>query len=647
MNTGYYTKKHKEDTKAHEEKNIDMKKYIILITIVFLSSFSFAQETDAVFKEIKKEYTMHTDGSLEYRYSKQLQLNSQYAFNRMYGETFIVYNPDFQKLKIHHAYTIMANGRKVIVPENAYNKVLPRAASNYPAYNQMVELVITHTGLEVGATIFLEYSIISKPEFIKELIATVVLEERVVVENYELVLKVPARRGLKYFISNSEATPQDENDGKYRSYSWKFENLKAAANEQSAPHGFQIAPTLKFSTFPDTKTEFTAFINQKAFQKEELTNVEKLIKETQKTTFSELEMVLAIQGYIVNNISTKHIPLAWHNYQLQTPLQVWNANIGSAKEKSILLWKAFLAAGLKADLVGFYPLDLWQGQEANLDDIPAFGVIVTFKDGYRTIFSATEKNSTTLELSYPNHVILNMEKGTTVNPISLFSHPTIHLNAHITIDPDNQIFGELNLELGGSKFDQIALQQDTQKIKNYISNPLPFSKEEQATAVFANALNGKFSLNIKGEADLEKQENYYFWDIPYVNNGIASSHFNQLPTQRDFPIMVPAIEEEYSYSISLPKSVVWVREDIHIAYKESFGEMLIDVLLKDGQLKVSKYLKIEPEMVELKLAETMMTVESQSIQANKRTLSLEEYAIFRKMMIDWNAERVNSLVFKR
>ncbi len=300
-----------------------MRKYIIsIVLILFASSTLISAETDAVFKEIKKEYTMHTDGSLEYRYSKELQLNSQYAFNRMYGETFIIYNPDFQKVKIHHAYTIMANGRKVIVPENAYNKVLPRAASNYPAYNQMVELVITHTGLEMGATIFLDYSIISQPPFVKELMATVVLEERVIVENYELVLKVPARRGLKYFLTNSEVKANEKNDGKYRSYIWKFENLKASASEQSAPHGFQIAPTIKFSTFNDTKSTFSSFTAQKAFQKEQIQDVDKLIDETKKITFSELELVLEIQNYIVNNISTKHIPLAWYNYQLQTPLQV-------------------------------------------------------------------------------------------------------------------------------------------------------------------------------------------------------------------------------------------------------------------------------------------------------------------------------------
>jgi len=106
-----------------------MKKYIIIL-LTFWAAFSFAQKTDAIFKNIKKEHILHTDGSIEFKYYKEVKLLSPYAFNRLYGETFIVYNPDFQKLKIHKAYTIMKDGRKVEAPKNAFNKVLPKNAAN-------------------------------------------------------------------------------------------------------------------------------------------------------------------------------------------------------------------------------------------------------------------------------------------------------------------------------------------------------------------------------------------------------------------------------------------------------------------------------------------------------------------------------------
>jgi len=624
-----------------------MKKYIILFALALFVSFSFAQSTDAVYKKIKKEYTLHTDGSIEYRYYKELKLNTHYSFNRMFGETFIIYNPDFQKLIIHDSYTIMANGRKVETPKNAFNEVLPRAVADYPAYNQMREMVVTHTALEIGATIYLDYSIISKPTYIKEMIGMEVMVERVSVEDFEITLKVPARRNLKFLLSESEQKPKTNNDGTYRVYQWAFKNLGAQSYEQASPPVFDIAPILKFSTFPDGAAEFGAFTSQDAFHEKALPEVQKFIEESKESTFGELELALALQKYIVNNIATKHIPLYWHNYQLQNPAQVWNANVGSVIEKTLLLYRAAQLAGLNAYLVGFYPLSLWNGELLNPENFSDFGVMITFKKGEKTIFSATKMNSKSLEFDHPNNRILNMQTGTIVHLPSLKTIPQISLKASLTIDPNNQIFGDMKLNLAGAALDYIKLVQDTQKIQDYIVNAPPFSEKDLVKGIFKDAIHGEFNVVIKGEAKLKNQENYYFWKVPYLNNGIARNHFTQLTSKRDFPMMVPAIEEEYQYSITLPKSVNWVKQDVHIVYQESFGEMRIDIAMKDGVLQIEKYLKIEPEMLEIILTESKMDVHSQELQANKRMLYIKEYDVFRKMMIDWNSERVNELVFKR
>ena len=624
-----------------------MKKYIISISIILFAVLSFAQTTDAVFKKIKKEYTLRADGSSEYRYQKELQLNAHYAFNRLFGETFIVYNPDFQYVKIHHAYTIMANGRKVEVPENAFNKVLPRAAASYPAYNKMIELVITHTALEVGATIFLDYSIISKPEYIKELMGTEILQEKVAVENYEIVLKVPARRGLEFSSHNTDIKPTEDNDGKFRTYSWQFKDVKAQSYEQASPKAYDTAPVIKFSTFTDTKYLFDAFVSQMAFKAFTNKGLSAMIEHSQKSTNSEMEVALEIQKYIVNNISTKHIPLAWHNYQMQTPGQVWNANVGTVEEKVVLLWQALSQTGLNAEVVVLYPLSLYEKKQADLENMATFGVMLSLKDGTKIILSASQNNSKSLELSHPDCVVLSLKNASIVNVESANSDNLIQLISHITMDPDNQIYGDLSLRFAGASFNYIALQQDTQKVKRYISNALPFAEEEPIKAHYNDSYHGQFDIKIKGDAKLKKQENYYFWEMPYVNNGIASKHLKVLPTTRDFPLLVTAIKESYEYVITLPKSVEWVGNDIHIAYKESFAEMAIDIAMEDGKLKVKKYFWIYPDAVDQKQSKSMMPVESKVSPIGQRILSTEEYAVFREMMIDWNTEKVNELVFKR
>lgn len=631
--------------KNTKKKDKDMKRYIIILLLACITSIAFSQETDAVFKKIRKEHILHSDGSIEFKYYKELSLLSPYAFNRLYGETFVIYNPDFQKLKVHQAYTIMKNGRKVEIPENAYNIVLPRAVANYPAYNRMEEMVITHTALEVGATIYLEYSVISQPYFIKEMMGTEILSEDVPVENYELILTVPARRGIYHRLINSEKKAEESNDGKYRSYKWSFKNLGQRAYEQAAPAAYDLAPSLCFSTYPDIPSALVALNSNKAMDDQLPSDLLKKVNLWKKEAPSKLALALGIQKYIVNNISSKHFPLSWRNYEIQTPTQVWNANIGNDLEKTTLLSKTLQAAGFDVKIVGFMPETLWHTRRADLGNVKAWGVMVTLNEMKDIILSATHINKKSMALEHPADIVLDLKTGL---PLQLTNTSDgISLNAKITIDPDNQIFGSCHFKLSGSTFDVLSLSQDTSGIHGYFMNGLPLDKGGKIEALYSDAQNAKFTIAIKGDAKLNKQENYYFWSIPQLKNGIAAKGFNELPRLREFPLMVAALEESYEYVITLPKSVEWVGQDVHLAYEENFGKMHIDVMRKDGNIVIKKSLTIAPKIMQMMAPKGPMPVHSEEIIINQYDLTLEEYAVFRQMMIDWNSDRANELVLKR
>ncbi len=147
-----------------------MKKIISLFIPAFClmsSNLVLSQDEnyDAVYFQLKKEYTLNPDRSIDYRYMKKLKLQTYRSFNSLYGETFIPYNPDFQSLKINEAYTIMADGKKNPSPPNAFNEVLPGFAANAPAYNNLREMVITHSGTERNAVINLDYELHTKKGF--------------------------------------------------------------------------------------------------------------------------------------------------------------------------------------------------------------------------------------------------------------------------------------------------------------------------------------------------------------------------------------------------------------------------------------------------------------------------------------------------
>ena len=218
-------------------KKVKMKKYIsILINSIFLlpsSILVYSQDEnyDAVYLQLKKEYTYNPDGSMDYRYIKKQKLQTYRSFNNLYGETFIVYNPDFQTLKVNEVYTIMADGKKNPSPANAFNEVLPGFAANAPAYNKLREMVITHAGTERNAVLNLDYVLHSKKGFYPCLMGNELLCEVEPVKELTFIIRVPSESRLNYSVLNSSAIPVITKDGNLQVYTWEFTNVPAISTE--------------------------------------------------------------------------------------------------------------------------------------------------------------------------------------------------------------------------------------------------------------------------------------------------------------------------------------------------------------------------------------------------------------------------------
>ena len=87
-------------------------------------------------------------------------------------------------------------------PDNAFVEVLPAAAANAPAFNALREMVVVHTGLELGATVNLDYSITSKPGYLPEINVCRQLEQSSPVKEYEISITVPQGQRLEYSLDN-------------------------------------------------------------------------------------------------------------------------------------------------------------------------------------------------------------------------------------------------------------------------------------------------------------------------------------------------------------------------------------------------------------------------------------------------------------
>ncbi len=232
-------------------------KGILLSIFLIIALFCHASvPSEANFIRLEKTFKLNSDGSQEFRCNKILKIHSHPAMNSTYGETFIVYNPAYQKLIIHSSYTKMVDGTIVKTPDNAFNEVLPRYASGATAYNNLKEMVVTLTGLELGATIYLDYSIITNSDRNQQLDIKEILQESSPVDECKITIIAPKDKHLSYQLtglSSLKTIQKNHIEGDQKIFSCKLSNIPAASQELYQPENNPMTPTLWLSGYSSFK----------------------------------------------------------------------------------------------------------------------------------------------------------------------------------------------------------------------------------------------------------------------------------------------------------------------------------------------------------------------------------------------------------
>lgn len=322
----------------------------VCLGALLLSVLPARAASEAEFGKLVKTYTLHEDGSQEMRVYKELTLFTHPAMNSLYGETFIIYNPAYQELKVHDSYTRQKDGTVIKTPENAFVEVLPFAAADAPAYNGLKEMVIVHTGLELGATIYLDYSVITRPNYLSELDICTQVEELSPIKEYVCSVSVPESKLLHYALANGSvpATVKSENGNKV--VTWTLKNVPAYYPTESTPAlsgNVQVILAHTYASVADAlkvlRSQFTA-----ADDKEVTALAQKLLKGKKE---NEKEAIL--KSY-VRGLGTCRLSLENTGYRLRPASEVIRTAYGTEAEKVNLLAGLMKAAGLPADVKAAY-----------------------------------------------------------------------------------------------------------------------------------------------------------------------------------------------------------------------------------------------------------------------------------------------------
>ena len=601
------------------------------LIILFLSiAFSFSgisqnEDYDAVYQKLSKSYTLNANGSIDFMLAKSLKLQTYRSFNRLFGETFVIYDPAVQKLKINEAYTVMADGKNVVTPKNAFNKVLPRFARNAPAFNPLREMVITHTGLEIGSTINLEYTVETQAGFYPALMGTEVLAETQPIDNLTISVKVPQGKKLYYHLFNSKQKPKLVTANGFTQYSWEISSIPAISSEgnQKSHHGSY--PTLVFSTLNSYQELVNFFNGQEAFSANEYPPINKFITELSQKKTDPLELIFALQDEVVKNLRLFPVPEEYVGYRLRTPEEVWKSNGGTVAEKAVLLTSMLRKAGIPSAPVLVFNGNTFDKKVGNLTNMEEWIVQAEIPGKEPIYLSVEQVNAFDMSTLSAGQVfmILNKDGSYTLNKPAIEKTMAAMVGV-VVLNSDNLLTGNITGELAGRANPYLALLRNKDKIKHYFSG-FSSSTIVKSDLIKRSPQKTAFTCQVKKKSAMRKDSNFYFLSIPLLKTGVESTRISSLFANRTTPIELSSpIDESYTYTIIIPEELTLLTDNIDIQINNQVGSF--NYLVKQTGKTILVVMKLE---------------------VKQATIIPEEYSDFKELMDSWNLPQTGELIFQK
>lgn len=577
-----------------------MKKNCLIILSLFFAHFLFSQNenADAIFEKFIKEFTLEADGSTSYREYKQLKLITQFSFNRLYGETFIIYNPEFQNLKINNAYTVMADGSKVITPPNAFNEVLPRDAAFSATANHMKEMVVTHTATEMGATIFLDYTLTSAKGYLPGFMGNVLIQESSPIAELEVIVRIPSDQELNHRMIGLRTGPEIKIEANQKVYAWKFNGVQASPKEPLQGKHHLSAPRLLFTTAIGVAETINWLTNQQAFELQINDEMKAWTDNLRSKQTEEIETLMTIQKAVVENIVFERYNPEWLAYRARTPEEIWKSNGGNKLEKTLLLATLLKYANFNATPAIVGPKSLFDEKAINLTIFDDFVLIMNTKSFGTIYMSAVEISNQSLEYSLAQNIFIPLSKGISRAPVEPMKMDNkINIKGTISFNEELKPSGTMEVELTGANNPFLLLQNDKGKFKSLISNKM--IKDDDAISIKnSNVAKSELLVKVESTESISDNNGYYSWQLPVITGGFEKWRIAYLDKTRQSNLFLPyPIVEKCSYTITLPLDYTVINKRFNERLKNNVGTVSVEIKPKGNQIEINRELKLNTQMI--------------------------------------------------
>lgn len=494
---------------------------------------------DGTYKSIVSEYTLASDGAITQRVSKVLKYNTHHSFFSLFGETFVVYNSEYQSVKVDTSYTVQKDGTVIVTPRNAFNYVLPSIAAKAPDYNKLTELVITHTGLELGATAFLDYTIFTEPG----VVGSLDVEEAIGVagadiEKYQVIVNVPDGVSLRWSLHGSNVKPVVKGGR----YVWTFTNVKSAKGEANTPCGYGGVPRLSATTAAALAENLTPLTVQTL-------DLCRVPRNYLAGADSDKKRAEAVQKYIVQGLASCKVPPYLTVNCVRQCKRVMETAYGTEAEKALAMTRLMRAEGLQAQTVVAFPAAV---EIKSLRNVAEYLVLC---DG--VFYSVRNMGESPLRWQSSHYSVYDLAG----NKIEMSPSDTeIEFSADVTLSPRKAVVnGEYT----------VAPSRTANNKEKFSEEVTPY--ENSGYTIYKLPLPVSGSMNRWGLNKLSKERSAAF-EIPYKVN------------------------ETYEYTIKLD-GVQSVTKNVKKSVKNSVGSLSVSIVNNGGSVVVKRSISMNMDVI--------------------------------------------------
>ena len=555
-------------------------KLALLLCLLAITASAFAGP-EAEYKKLSKAYTLNADGSQEFRYNMELTLFTHTAMNGTYGESFIVYNPQYQELKINSSYTKQKDGTIIKTPDNAFVEVLPRNAADAPAYNHLKEMVVVHTGLELGATIYLDYTVTSKPGYLPEVDIFEELLQSSPVKEYTLTIVTPEVKELAYTLTNNPAKASVKRSGGTCTTSWTLRNLPASSRAPFVYVKNGDVPFLAATTYASEGEALATLLKQfNPSGDPQLTTLAESLTEGEKKDEDKLEAILE---YTTNHIANNGLTLDQTGYRLRPADAVMSTAYGTEVEKANLLAGLLDGAGFKAEPMATYQAYADKGLALKAVD-QLFVSCMVNGELYLFSTSSTHRPQT---VNFDRTPLFSLQTG---KPVA------------IAVPQDYQIKSDIAVRFKDGKVTTSTKESVGKELMPYFTTG---NSENEQTA------------------PLKEENGYATISLPDAGYGFSHLPYGYLNSQRKENLLIPRpVNEVYTYTIECPENMELRTPETDKTIRNAAGSLTISVKKNGRTATVTR-----------------------SLELNKQLYTPAEYKDLRQLLTEWSDVNGKTLLF--